>query len=255
MYNNSANTKFTGKSIHFLPSCHSTNTEATLLIRSQKAVNGLIVITNEQTAGRGQQGNVWHSEANSNLTFSVILFPSYLHIKDSFYLNIVASLAIAKTLEHFLPKKIIKVKWPNDIYVNNRKICGILIENSLRGEQIHSIVLGIGLNVNQETFELPTATSLFQESGHAFSLQEILETLCENIEKYYLDVQEGLQKHLFGLYESKLYALDLLHAYQDADGDFMGYIRGIEENGTLRIEKESGSTNNYQFKEVRFIIP
>ena len=256
MYNNSANTKFTGKSIHFLPSCHSTNTEASLLIRSKTAVNGLIVITNEQTAGRGQQGNVWHSEPNANLTFSVILFPAYhFHINYSFYLNIVASLAIAKTLETFLPKKIIRVKWPNDIYVDNKKICGILIENTLRGEHISSIVMGIGLNVNQSVFGLPTATSILQESGCQSSLQNVLDSLCEHIEEFYLALNTGLKKELFDLYQSKLYALNLLHEYQDSDENFMGYIRGIEENGTLLVEKVSGVNRKYQFKEVRFIMP
>lgn len=254
MYNNLANTKFTGKSIHFLPSCHSTNTEATLLIRSKTAVNGLIVITNEQTAGRGQQGNVWHSEAHANLTFSVIFFPAYhFHIKDSFYLNIVASLAIAKTLEQFLPEKIIKVKWPNDIYVDNKKICGILIENTLRGEHISSIVMGIGLNVNQQNFNLPSATSILQESGSKNALQDVLDTLCVHVEEFYLALNAGLKKELFDLYESKLYALDVLHAFQDANENFMGYIRGIEENGSLLMEKESGAQVTYQFKEVRFL--
>ncbi|MGN6645846.1 MAG: biotin--[acetyl-CoA-carboxylase] ligase [Cytophaga sp.] len=253
MYNNLANTKFTGKSIHFLPSCHSTNTEASLLIRSKSAVNGLIVITNEQTAGRGQQGNSWHSEPQANLTFSLILYPEYLRIADSFFLNIVASLAIAKTLQHFLSEKKISVKWPNDIYIGNKKVCGILIENSLRGEQIHSIVMGIGLNVNQASFPLPTATSMVQEAGHAFSLQQILDYLCESIETYYLMLAAGSKKELSALYQERLYAFNTLHAYQDAQGDFMGYIKGVEENGTLVIEKESGTVSRYQFKEVRFM--
>ena len=253
MYNNLANTKFTGKSIHFLPSCHSTNTEASLLIRSKTAVNGLIVITNEQTAGRGQQGNSWHTEPQSNLTFSLILFPEYLHIKDSFYLNIVASLAIAKTLQHFLPEKTVRVKWPNDIYIGHKKACGILIENSLRGEQIHSIVMGIGLNVNQAAFQLPTATSMVMESNHPFNLQQVLDHLCETIEEYYLMLAAGFKKELSALYRENLYALNTLHAFQDNHGDFMGYIRGVEEDGILLIEKSSGEHRKYAFKEVRFI--
>lgn len=253
MYNNLANTEFTGKSIHFLPSCHSTNTEASLLIRSQKAVNGLIVITNDQTAGRGQQGNSWLSEPNANLTFSVIFFPEYLHIKDSFYLNIIASLAIAKTLKHFLPEKNIRVKWPNDIYIDNKKVCGILIENTLRGEQIHSIVMGIGLNVNQASFQLPTATSMLQESGHEFQLQEVLNYLCTSLELYYRILLKECTKELLDEYKKKLYGLHILRDYQDAYGNFKGYIRGVEETGTLLIERESGVTGKYQFKEVRFL--
>ncbi len=252
MYNNLANTKFTGKSIHFLPSCHSTNTEAGLLIRSKMAVNGLIVITNEQTAGRGQQGNSWHSEPQANLTFSLILYPEHLPIADSFYLNIVASLAIAKTLRHFLPEKKISVKWPNDIYIEDKKVCGILIENSLRGELVSSIVMGIGLNVNQTSFQLPAATSMMLECGQGFSLQQVLEHLGESIEAYYLMLIADNKEKLLVLYLESLYAFNTLHAYQDTEGDFMGYIRNVEHNGTIVIEKESGKISRYQFKEVRF---
>ena len=255
MYNNSANTKFTGKSIHFLPSCHSTNTVASELIRNQEAVNGLIVITNEQTAGRGQQGNTWLSTANLNLTFSAIFFPSTYFITDSFYLNIVSSLAVAKTMEEFIPSnKQVSVKWPNDVYIGNKKVSGILIENTLRADKINSVVMGIGINVNQPEFEYTTATSMLHESDRAFSLQEVLDRLCEHIETLYLKLNAGLKHELLNLYQSKLYALNTLHAYQDEDGDFMGYMRGVEENGTLLMEKESGTKREYQFKEVRFII-
>ena len=155
MYNNSANTKFTGKSIHFLPSCHSTNTVAIDLIRTQKGVNGLIVITNEQTAGRGQQGNSWLSAANLNLTFSVIFFPTCYFIADSFYLNSISSLAVSETLKQFLPlDKQVTVKWPNDIYIGNKKVSGILIENTTRGNKINSVVMGIGIN-NASSFCSP----------------------------------------------------------------------------------------------------
>ncbi|WP_018344157.1 biotin--[acetyl-CoA-carboxylase] ligase [Cytophaga aurantiaca] len=255
MYNNSANTKFTGKSIHFLPSCHSTNTVASELVRSKSAVNGLIVITNEQTAGRGQQGNTWLSTPNLNLTFSAIFFPDSYPIADSFYLNIISSLAVVETLEKLLPaNKQVYVKWPNDIYIENKKVSGILIENTLRGDKINSVVMGIGINVNQVLFDLPQATSVMQETGVEINLQELFDKLCEHIEMFYLQLNAGLKHELLNLYQSKLYALNTLHAYQDEEGDFMGYIRSIEENGTLLMEKESGAKRKYQFKEVRFIF-
>jgi len=253
LYNNSANTKFTGKSIHFLPSCHSTNTEASILIRSQKAVNGLIVITNDQTAGRGQQGNIWLSEPNANLTFSVIFFPDNLFIKDSFYLNMVTSLAIAETLDFFLPESSIKVKWPNDIYAGNKKICGILIENTLRGEQINSTVVGIGLNVNQSISNLPFAGSMVQEAGCVFNLQDILHKICEHLEHFYLLLEQGSKTPLTENYLQRLFGLNEQLNFTDSKGDFSGYIRGINEYGQLQIEKESGSIEVYSFKEVHFL--
>lgn len=255
MYNNSANTKFTGKSIHFLPSCHSTNTVASDLIRAQKAVNGLIVITNEQTAGRGQQGNTWLSAANLNLTFSAIFFPTTYFIADSFYLNIVSSLAVAETLQEFLPSdKQVTVKWPNDIYIGNKKVSGILIENTLRGDTINSVVMGIGINVNQAIFDLPQATSLIQEVGKELNLQQLFTQLCENIEKYYLQLESGSKTELHVLYLEKLFGLGQSRAFADAEGSFTGIIRGINENGELQIEKESGRIQSYSFKEVTFLI-
>ncbi|HSY60957.1 MAG TPA: biotin--[acetyl-CoA-carboxylase] ligase [Cytophaga sp.] len=254
MYNNSANTKFTGKTIHFLPSCHSTNSVATELIRSQKAVNGLIVITNDQTAGRGQQGNIWLSAANLNLTFSVIFFPSSCFIIDSFYLNIISSLAVAETIEKLLPSdKQVTVKWPNDIYISNKKVCGILIENALRGTKINSVVMGIGINVNQTVFDLPQATSLVQEAGIELNLQKIFTQLCETLEYYYLKLAADDKEELQALYLQKLFGLNKTLLFADAEGNFSGVIRGITANGELKIEKESGHIQHYAFKEVAFL--
>lgn len=254
MYNNSANTKFTGKSIHFLPSCHSTNTVASDLIRSKKAVNGLTVITNEQTAGRGQQGNTWLSAANLNLTFSTIFFPDSYLIADSFYLNIISSLAVSKTIEPFLPSgKKVYVKWPNDIYIENKKVSGILIENALRGDKVNSVVMGIGINVNQTVFNLPQATSLIQEAGNEINLQELFVKLCETIEHYYLMLEQGSKKELQELYLQKLLGLNKTLSFSDAEGTFSGSIRGITPSGELKIEKESGLIQNYSFKEVTFL--
>jgi BirA family biotin operon repressor/biotin-[acetyl-CoA-carboxylase] ligase len=253
LYNNSANTQFTGKSIHFLPSCHSTNTEASLLIRAQKAVNGLIVITNEQTAGRGQQGNSWLSKADSNLTFSVIFFPEKLHLKDSFYLNIVSSLSIAKTVDELVPENIVKVKWPNDILLNNKKVCGILIENMLRGEHIHAVVMGIGVNVNHSDGNLPFAGAMSSEAAKTFHLQEVFTRICENLEPYYLMLEQGLFAELDALYLQNLYGLNEKKHFSDSEGNFTGTIQAVLPGGLLQVEKESGVIKQYTFKEVSLV--
>jgi BirA family biotin operon repressor/biotin-[acetyl-CoA-carboxylase] ligase len=255
LYNNSANTKFIGKSIHFLPSCHSTNEVAQALIRSEEVVNGLTVITNNQTAGKGQHGNTWYSSANLNLTFSVIIFPKSLLVSESFLLNIISSLAIADTLEAFLENdKKICVKWPNDVYIGHKKASGILIENTLRGNNIHSIVMGIGLNVNQSRFEIPTATSLFAENRKTQELQEVLNTLLEQLEYYYDLMVLRSKNALFDLYKKRLFGLNEENSFRDEEGLFTGVIRDVEENGCLIIEKESGIKKGYQFKEVQFEI-
>ncbi len=223
------------------------------LVRAQTATNGLTVITNEQTAGRGQHGNTWLSAPNLNLTFSVIFFPKSLNLKDSFLLNIISSLAVTKTLEEYLPKDIaIRVKWPNDIYVNNKKICGILVENTIRGEQIQAVVIGIGLNANQYVTDLPFASSMAQESGNTFDLQLVLNRLCENLERNYLGLEENNLQELYTNYHNSLFGLNTGLHYSDCDGDFEGMVRGITSTGELRIEKSNGLLKTYSLKEVRF---
>ena len=252
LYNNSANTKFIGKSIHYLPSCHSTNEVAAELIRTHKATNGLIVITDNQTAGKGQQGNTWYSAAQQNLTFTVILLPKELLFEDSFYLNIISSLAVAETLEKFVGfEKTVTVKWPNDVYIENKKASGILIETILRGNKINSIVLGIGLNINQENFALATATSLCIATGKKQDLQEVLNIVSERLEFYVAKFETSSKGELFDAYKNKLMGLNRKNTFRDREGVFTGYIRDVAKNGTLLLEKETGELKSYQFKEVQ----
>jgi BirA family transcriptional regulator, biotin operon repressor / biotin---[acetyl-CoA-carboxylase] ligase len=223
------------------------------LVRAQKATKGLTVITNEQTAGRGQHGNTWMSAPNLNLTFSVIFFPESLNLKDSFLLNIISSLAVAKTVEEYLPKDAaVCVKWPNDIYVNSKKIAGILVENTIRGEHVHAVVIGIGLNVNQIAIDLPHASSMVQECSKTFDLQNILNRLCENLELNYLLLEENKTQELQASYHNSLFGLNTSLNYTDNEGDFVGIVRGITQTGALQIEKSTGVLKTYALKEIQF---
>lgn len=253
MYNNSANTKFTGKSILFLPSCHSTNSIALDKIRSGEATNGLIVITDEQTSGRGQRGNVWLSKPGANLTLSIIYLPEVFPVQDGFYLNMVASLAVSETLQTLLPQKSVSVKWPNDVYCGVKKLSGILIENAIRGNYISSSIIGIGINVNENITQLPNAGSLYQEINHILNLQDIFTILIENIERYYLLLMSGQKTELFKQYTQQLFRLNQQCMYKDAEGEFTGTIKGITADGKLVMQRNSGETLFYNFKEVEYI--
>ena len=153
-----------GHSLVFMPECHSTNDEASRLIQNSNVLEGTVVITGNQTAGRGQRGNAWFSEPGKNLTFSILIKPSFLSVKNQFYLNIAFSLGLFDYLKEVL-KTEVKIKWPNDILVNGKKICGILIENHLQAQHIQHSIVGIGLNVNQHHHLLATATSMNLENG------------------------------------------------------------------------------------------
>jgi len=256
LYNNLANTKFIGKSIHFLPSCHSTNTVASDLIRNNKAVNGLIVITNKQTAGRGQQGNTWLSAANLNLTFSAIFFPASYLISDSFYLNIISSLAVAKTLEKVLPlDKRVYVKWPNDIYYGDKKLGGILIENLLQGSQIKQAVIGIGINVNQQEFPawVPNPASIFQILQQDYDLKLLLSQICSNIEAWYLKLKVGKTGLIRQEYLNIMYWLNQDHNFRSDAGEFSGTIKSVRDNGLLVVKNNNDKEMEFSFKEIEFL--
>ena len=159
MYKIQPNTLFTGKIIKYLPTCHSTNDIAAEMIQSQEVFEGTIIITDHQTTGRGQRGNSWEAAIGQNLTLSLILKPTFLRASDQFQLNVAVSLGVHEFLSQYLPEGL-TIKWSNDIYHYDKKLGGILIENTLQGYNIGYSVIGIGLNINQKQFENIRGTSL-----------------------------------------------------------------------------------------------
>ncbi len=251
MYNISANTIFTGKSLVSLPTCHSTNDYASSLLSEGNPLEGTLIITPEQTAGKGQRGNTWEAEAGKNLTFSLIFKPSFLKVTHQFHLNIISSLAVRATVSYFLQTEV-KVKWPNDIYLNNKKIAGILIQNSIKKDSIGFSIIGIGLNVNQETFSDKKAISLKNFSSQEFNINAILNNLLENLEAYYMKLRSGQLKELSEEYKSNLFRLEEECSYEAEGISFQGKITGIDESGRLIIL--SGNERRvFSFKEVEFL--
>jgi len=182
-------TLFIGQIIQYLPSCQSTNDEASALIAQSNPNEGFLIVTDNQMAGRGQRGNQWEAKSGQNLTFSLILKPSFLNATEQFWLNMAISLGIYDTLLPLVGDRL-RIKWPNDIYVDTQKLGGILIENTLHGYSIAWSVVGIGLNINQTEFTYPTATSLQQQAPlpDAYDLPGLLSRLCETLEKRYLQL-------------------------------------------------------------------
>ena len=252
MYNISANTIFTGKSLVYLPTCHSTNEYAYKLLTEGNPVEGSLIITPEQTAGKGQRGNTWESEIGKNLTFSLIFKPSFLKVTNQFYLNIISSLAVRDAVAKFL-KTEVNVKWPNDIYLDNKKIAGILIQNTIKGEGIGYSIIGIGLNVNQETFSDKKAISMKKYSSSEYSTEMVLNTLLENIETYYLQLQNNGLKELYQNYIGHLYKFGEEHLFKTNEETFTGKIEGIDGDGRLMI-KEGDRLRVFSLKEVEFLI-
>lgn len=239
MYKIPANTLFLGKNLIFVPECHSTNDLAIELSNKPSAAEGTVIITNSQTAGRGQRGNTWKAAPGMNLTFSVILKPKTLDLANQFYLNIFTSLAVYDYLKTKTDAAI-RIKWPNDLLIDGKKLCGILIENQVRGNQFSNSIVGIGLNINQHTFELPTATSLGLIAHREFALAKELEELLSRIESRYLELIHGNYTKLREDYHASLYWRNVEHTFSSKEEVFQGTIQGIDTIGRLMIDTAAG---------------
>ncbi|MDQ2657225.1 MAG: biotin--[acetyl-CoA-carboxylase] ligase, partial [Bacteroidota bacterium] len=179
-----------GKNLVFVPECLSTNTLALEIGQQSPAKEGTVVITDHQTAGKGQRGNTWDAEPRQNLTFSLVLKPGFLPVNKQFYLNIVISLGLYDYLKE-KTSDTVYIKWPNDILVHGKKISGILIENQLKGMQISNSIAGIGFNLNQNVFASPSAISLSQVIRTKLDRHAELPHLLGHIESRYLQLRQA----------------------------------------------------------------
>lgn len=253
MYNIQPKTLFVGKNTIYLPTCHSTNTFAAELIQNSEVEDGTIVITSNQTAGRGQRGNAWETIPGQNITASFILKPKFLTAIEQFKLNIAVSLGVHEFLEKYLPQEL-KVKWPNDIYIANRKLGGILIENTLVGSRIGHSVVGIGLNINQLWFGEPKAVSLrMAVPNDEYDIEKLIEELAQSLEKNYLELKNGYANRQKERYLRILFRYQEKHFFEKGNERFIGQIMGVAENGCLIVEKD-GVLEYFDFKEIRFVI-
>lgn len=225
-----------------------------------------VVTTDYQTSGRGQADNHWESEAHKNLLCSMLFHPDHIPASRQFLLSMAVALAVSKTLEHFTDG--INIKWPNDIYWNDRKICGILIENRLSGQRIKDTIAGIGININQLTFhsDAPNPVSLIQITGRETPQEEVTELLTTHLQQLLGELREEAgnpssngqeRKALDALrtsYLQRLYRREGFHTYRDRQGTFEARIDHVEDNGTLCLQLRNGTLRKYAFKEVEFIL-
>ena len=238
--------------IIWLPTIDSTNSEA--LRRLPELPSGTVLAAHTQSAGRGQRGNSWFSEPGANLTFSVVLKfgAGELLAANAHRINYLASVAVVDFLEEEgVPAK---VKWPNDIYVGRRKICGILVENALGSEGVEASVIGIGLNLNQLDFpQLANATSLSLCTGRKYNLETALAHFCALLEKR-LPALSG--DSLLQTYTGLLFQKGISACYQDylKEELFEGIIEGVEADGRLCIRDIGGHLRRFSFKEVGYIL-
>ena len=255
MYKIPATTTFLGKNLIFMPECHSTSDHLLLLCQEKPLLEGSLVITGHQTAGRGQRGNSWEAQPGKNLTFSFLLKPDFLPVTEQFYLTMVVSLGIRDLLTDKTGAKV-HIKWPNDILIDQRKLCGILIENQIVGQRLTASIVGVGLNVNQQYFETLSATSMVLATGIQFDLPVMLEDLLGCIERRYLQLRRGAAADLRQEYLDALYLRDEKHRFHIGDSSFIGTIKGVDEIGRLNIDIEGQPMMQaFSVKEIRYSEP
>ncbi|NQU52794.1 MAG: biotin--[acetyl-CoA-carboxylase] ligase [Bacteroidetes bacterium] len=246
--------KGTDKKIIFLNEVESTNNYANQLILSNAAEEGTVVLTHYQKKGRGQLGNHWESEAGKNLLASIILYPELLKAGKQFYLSKIVSLSIVEYLKREVAD--VSVKWPNDIYIGTKKIAGILIENSIKGNYLFTSILGIGLNLNQKMFlsDAPNPVSLTQLTGKEYEIEKVVSDIFKLIQAWYQKIQRGNFAEIDSAYLSMLFRNGEWSQYSKNGISFEAKIIGIGEFGQLQLENREGVISEYVFKEIEFIL-
>lgn len=230
----------------------SSNNYAASQILTKRPPEGTVFVADSQVDGRGQASNKWESEPNMNLTFSILLYPDFLEITRQFEISKAMSLGVTDFLKSLTGQ--VSIKWPNDIYLSNRKVAGILIENSVRVNVISSCIVGIGLNVNQQVFtsDAPNPISLSQNTGKIYDLRQSLTDLCHDLDNRYQQLTNGEFRRIDKDYTDMLYLNGCWSLFADQNGDFEGQIIGVDKSGRLRIKTRSGIVKKYDFKEVIF---
>ncbi|MFV0541816.1 MAG: biotin--[acetyl-CoA-carboxylase] ligase [Aestuariibaculum sp.] len=241
-------------SIIKLSAIGSTNSYLRALCAKKELDDYTVVVTENQTQGRGQMATEWCSQPAKNLTFSVYKDTSGFQIEHPFYISIVVSLTLLRTLRFFsIPK--LSVKWPNDILSENSKVCGILIENAVRQNKMNSSIIGIGLNVNQTEFKnLPKASSLKIITGVVYNLDEIITIILSHLRHYFDMLIAGQYAELKEEYDAYLFRKNKPSTFQDAEGRvFSGFINNVCDSGNLQILLEDDVLKEYTIKEITLL--
>ncbi len=233
---------------------HSTNSYLNSLCQEHEISELTTVWAHFQTAGRGQRGNSWESEPNANLLFSFVLYPIFIDARKQFHVSQIVALAIQESLSQYTEG--ITIKWPNDIYWNEKKIAGILIENDLCGHHISRSIAGVGLNINQQAFvsDAPNPISLFQITKQLFNRQEVLEAILDKVATYYELLKQGDTTIIEERYMNALFRKSGYHTYRDTQETFSAQIIDIESSGKLILKDTEENIRSYYFKEVECIL-
>lgn len=237
-----------------LDAIDSTNDYLKALYKKVDFDDMILVVAKDQTKGRGQVGSKWHSEIGKSLNFSILKRFSELEIAHQFAINCAVSLGIKKGLEQ-IGINTIKIKWPNDILADDKKLCGILIENQLQARNIVSSIIGVGINVNNHSFpNLPKASSMLLIKKKEFDLDRVLQVVSDSISSELKRVEDRDFEDLKTEYEQHLFKKDIISVFENSKNErFNGIIRGISGTGELCLEMENESYKYFNLKDLQLL--
>jgi BirA family biotin operon repressor/biotin-[acetyl-CoA-carboxylase] ligase len=238
-----------------LTTVDSTNKYAQEFVATSPIKNGLVIWADEQTAGKGYGENRWESEKGKNLTFTLVIQPVYIAPSAQFLITKIVSLALLAVIERITNRNDIRIKWPNDLYIRNKKLAGILIQSTIKGENIDFSMIGIGLNVNQKNFSsiLPNPVSLIQITRQPLDREKLLNELLDSFRNEYLNSgSPHFQETIASRYMEKMYLFNEWAKFKAKDQLFKGKITAIGPFGHLIITLENGEEKQFGFKEVEF---
>ena len=232
----------------------STNSYLRNLSVKEKLDDYTVVLAEKQINGRGQMGTIWESETARNLTFSVFKDFFGHAVEQPFVISMVTALAILKTLQGFSVPRL-SIKWPNDILSEHKKICGVLIENVIKQNTLQASIIGIGLNVNQTSFEnLPQASSLKIITGQIHNPEEIAISILEHLKGYFKLLEKGEFNEVKEAYESCLFRKNKPSTFKDPEGlMFSGFIKGVADSGNLQVLLEDNILKEFNLKEITLL--
>jgi birA, biotin-[acetyl-CoA-carboxylase] ligase region len=236
--------------IIWIPITPSTNSLLKEMTTKETLPEGTCLVTDNQTSGRGQTNNSWESEVGKNLCFSIVFYPSFLPIQSYFLLSKAVALGVYDALSIHI--KELTLKWPNDIYYQEKKLGGVLFENNITESKISQSIVGIGINVNQEFFlsDAPNPISLKQLTGKNYFLDELLRNILSSILFRYEELKKGKGEQIETNYFQALYRREAYHFYQDKQGIFSAKIEKVDNSGFLYLITKEGEKRKYAFKEV-----
>jgi len=237
-----------------LDAIDSTNSYLKTLSASSVLKDFTIVTAKTQSQGRGQMGTHWQADSGKNLTMSVYKQFSGVGLEQQFYISMATALALINTLSKFTIPRLF-VKWPNDILSDNKKVCGILIENVIKQDRLIASVIGIGLNINQTEFTgVPNASSMRLINGSVFSTEEVLHTLLKELKETYGILEKGDLLNLKKAYEAKLFRKNKPSTFKTAEGNlFSGFIECVTNSGNLQLRLEDNEIREFGLKDISLL--